>query len=116
MKKLVSNLIVGALGLYLASVLVPGVLIEPENKIKIIILAGLVLGVINFLLRPIVNLITLPFRILTFGLFGLIINMGLVWLVDFIFPELTVSGLSPLFWTGLIIWILNLLISRTIKN
>jgi uncharacterized membrane protein YvlD (DUF360 family) len=43
------------------------------------------------------------------GLFSLIINMLLVWLVaDVLFPQdIEIQGLLPLFWTTLIIWILN---------
>jgi len=115
MKKLIANLIVGVFGLYLAMVLVPGFSIAAEDKTKILILAGLSFGAINFLLRPVVNLITLPLRILTFGLFGLIINMGLVRLVDIIFPELAIIGILPLLWTGLIVWLLNILISKAFK-
>jgi len=55
-------------------------------------------------------------RILTLGLFGLIINMAIVWVVDVLFPELTIPGLIPLFWTTIIIWLTNLFLGALIKQ
>ena len=92
----------GILSFWLAIKFVPGVEFTGENKY--LLLAGLVLGLINFFIKPILNLITLPLRIITFGLFSLIINMLIIWVVDIVFSELIISGLIPLFWTTLIVW------------
>lgn len=107
MSRLLFQIIAGILGLWLAVKFVPGV--EFIGPIKTLLLAGLILGLINFFIKPILNKITLPFRIITLGLFSLIINMAIVWIVDIIFPELIISGLLPLFWTTLIIWGLSFL-------
>jgi len=55
-------------------------------------------------------MITFPFRILTFGLFSLVINMVMVWTVDILFPELVIQGIVPLFWLSIIIWGVSLLL------
>jgi len=114
MKRLLAHIAVGILALYLASLFIPGVDIESKfgSSLKILILAGVFLGLINYFLKPIVNLITLPLRVLTFGLFGLIVNMLMVWLVDIAFPELIILGFFPLFWTGLLVWILSTFIVK----
>jgi len=65
---------------------------------------------VNSFIKPILKIITLPLRILTFGLFGLIINMLMIWLVDIFFPELIIAGLIPLFWLTFIVWILSFLL------
>jgi len=75
---------------------------------QILVFVGTILGLINFFIKPVLNLITLPLKILTFGLFSLILNMIIVWFLDILFPELQIQGVIPLFWTTLIIWILNL--------
>jgi len=106
MTRLISQIIAGILGLWLATEFVPGV--EFVGPIQILLLAGLILGLVNFFLKPILNLITLPLRIITLGLFGLVINMAMIWLVDIIFRELIILGIIPLFWTTIIIWGLNL--------
>lgn len=102
----------GILGLWLAAKFVPGV--EFTGKIQILLLAGSILGLINFFIKPVLKKITLPLRILTLGLFSLIINMGIVWLVaDVLFPaELEIHGILPLFWTTIIIWVLNIILSK----
>ena len=107
MGKLFFHIISGILGLFLASRFVPGV--EFTGPVKTLLIAGLILGLVNFLIKPILKTIALPLRILTLGLFSLIINMLLVWVVaDILFPkEIEIKGILPLFWTTLIIWVLN---------
>jgi len=96
------QIMAGILGIFLAQRYVPEV--EFIGNWQTLVLAGAILGLINFFIKPILKVITLPLRILTFGLFGLVINMLMVWLVDVIFPELIIPGLIPLFWTSLIVW------------
>ncbi|MBZ1345355.1 MAG: phage holin family protein, partial [Candidatus Nealsonbacteria bacterium] len=81
-----------------------------------LLLAGLVLGLINFFIKPILKLITLPLRILTLGLFGLIINMAIIWMIDVLFPELIIQGIIPLFWTTLIVWTINFLLGNNVPR
>jgi len=92
----------GILGIFLAQRFVPGV--EFTGNWQTLALAGGILGLLNFFIKPILKFISLPLRILTLGLFSLVINMLMVWLVDIIFPELIIPGLVPLFWTSLIVW------------
>jgi len=96
------QIVAGILGIFLAQRYVPGV--EFIGSWQTLVLAGAILGLINFFIKPILKVITLPLRILTFGLFGLVINMLMVWLVNVIFPELVIPGLIPLFCTSLLVW------------
>jgi len=107
MRNLFLKIFSGILGLWLASEFITGV--EFTGSWQLLLLAGFVLGLINFFIKPILKLITLPLRILTLGLFGLVINMAMIWLVDIFFVELIIVGILPLFWTSLIIWGLSLL-------
>ena len=109
MINLVLQVISGIIGLWLAINLIPGVEFIGDNKY--LFFAGLILGLLNFFLKPILNLITLPLRLLTFGFFSLVINVVIIWLVDVLFPEIKIPGIIPLFWTTLIIWGLSFLIS-----
>ena len=114
MRKFIAYIAVGFLGLYLATLLVPGVTVQGdfEDSIKTLFFAGVVFGIVNYFIKPVINLITLPLRVLTFGLFGLIVNMFMVWIIDILFPKLVIMGFWPLFWTGLLIWFLSFLISQ----
>jgi len=109
--RLVWHIVLGILGLYLATLLVPGVEITGgifnEQGLKVLILAGILLGILNFFLKPILYLLTFPLRILTIGLFGLVIEMLLVFLIDVAFKELIIPGFYSLFWVSLIIWPLS---------
>lgn len=115
MKHIFGCILAGCTGLALALLLVPGVEAPGDSTqvIKTIILAGIVLGLFNYFLKPIIKLITLPLRLLTLGLFGLVINMVIIWVVDVIFtPEISIIGLWPLFLTGLLVWGCNLIFAR----
>lgn len=114
-KSLIVYLMAGIVSLIVASLLVPGFTVEGEltQSLKILILGGVVLGLINFFIKPIVNLITLPLRWLTFGLFALVINLLIIWGIDVIFsPEITIKGFKALFLTTLLVWLVNLFIPK----
>ena len=114
--KILFHIIAGTLGIFLASKFVPGVEFAGENKTLLII--GTAIGIINFLVKPILYKITLPLRVLTLGLFSLIINMFLVWLVADVFftKEIEIHGIYPLLYTTLIIWGLNVFFGLSIKK
>ncbi|MFQ6050025.1 MAG: phage holin family protein, partial [Candidatus Paceibacterales bacterium] len=76
----------------------------------ILILVGAILGLINFFIKPILDKITLPLKILTLGVFSLIINMAIIWFVDIFFRELQVSGLLALFFSTIIVWGISFLL------
>lgn len=104
------QIVAGILGIFLAQRYVPGV--EFIGNWQTLVLAGAILGLLNFFLKPILKIITWPLKILTFGLFSLVINMLMVWIVDIIFPELIIPGIIPLFWTSLIVWGLAFVLTK----
>jgi len=107
MGKLLFHIISGALGFYIAAKIVPGV--EFYGSFQWLLIIALVLGIVNFFIKPILKALSFPIKILTFGISSWIINMAIIWLIELIFPkQLEISGLIPLFWTTLIIWGLNL--------
>ena len=75
--------LITALGIWLASYLVPGV---SATSTGALIWAAIALGLINAFVRPVLVLLTLPFTVLTLGLFLLILNAGMLnlagWFVD----------------------------------
>ena len=103
----------GIASLWLAKTFVPGVFFT--GSLQTFLIAGAVLGAFNAVLKPILNLITLPLKLLTLGLFSLVIQAGLIWALDVLFPELLISGLIPLLWTTCIVWILTSFLSAVKK-
>lgn len=112
MWRLILQIIAGILGIWLSIKFVPGV--DFIGEAKYFFLASVVLGLLNFFIRPILNIITLPLRVLTFGLFALVINMIIVWLLDLVFPELIIVGITALFWMSMIVWLLSWFLPKMI--
>jgi len=108
MQKLIFQIIGSSLGLWLSVKFVPQV--DFLGDWKELLFAGAILGGINFFIKPLLNIITLPLKILTFGIFGIVVNMFLVWIVDILFPQLSIQGIIPLFWTTLIVWGVNFIL------
>ncbi len=102
MRKFLVQIVSGVLGLVIAVNFVPGV--SFTGSLKNLAIAGCLLGLVNFFIKPILKIVTLPIRMLTLGLFGLIINMAMVWAIDIFYVEFVVIGLLPLLWTTLIVW------------
>ncbi len=103
---------VTGLAIILASYLLPGIRIDSTMAL---IMAALVLGLLNAVVRPILFLLTLPITVMTLGLFLLVVNAITLWLADKIVPGFTVEGTSYV-WAALIIticsWLLNLFIRK----
>lgn len=100
--------ILGALSLILVTYLVPGISIANFYSAM---LAALVLGLVNALIRPVLIILTLPVNILTLGLFTLVINALMFLLASSVVKGFNVSGFWPAFFGALVVsivsWILN---------
>ena len=104
--KFIAQILVNALALFLADYLVPN--FNFEGDILIFLIAGLILGLINFFVRPILRFISRPLIVLSLGLFLLLINVVLLWLLEYLTPELTIVGFWAYFWSVLIVSALNM--------
>jgi len=107
------RLILNGVAVLLATYLIPGLHVSgPEAAI----MAGIVLGLVNAVIRPLLILFTLPLTLLTLGLFILIINAICLGLVALVVPGFTVSGFGAAFLGALVIsivsWLLNSLVSE----
>lgn len=98
---------VNALGLWLATRIVPGMEIAPGGGT--LLAAALLLGIVNALVRPLAILLTLPVTVLTLGLFLWVVNaamLGLVaWLLDGFHLEDFASALFGSIVVGLTAWL-----------
>ncbi|MCP6726430.1 MAG: phage holin family protein [Patescibacteria group bacterium] len=108
------QVVAGIGGLWIAVRYIP--LVELEGTMLTLVYAGILLGLINAVIKPILKMITLPIRLLTLGLFGLVINILMVWVVDIVFVELIITGLMPLLWTTLVVWGMSVVLAITSKG
>ena len=84
--------LIGALGLWIASAIVPGMRVAGAGAL---LLAALLLGVVNAVVRPVLVLLTLPITVLTLGLFLLVVNAAMLGLVAAMLDGFTLSGFWP---------------------
>ena len=104
----ITRLIVVALSLWLASELVPGIKVEGGWTL---IGAAILLGLVNAVVRPVLVVLTLPFTILTLGLFLLVINAAMLGLVAAMFDAFTIESFWSAILASLIISIMGWLAS-----
>ena len=102
-----------SVALWIASWFVAGFIFS--GGIKEYVMAGVVLGLLNMIIKPIVKFISFPVIILTLGLFIIVINALLLWLVDYIFDFITISNVMSLVWATIVIAIVNMIISALTK-
>ncbi len=91
MKGFFFRLVITGLGLWVAETIIPGVRIDGWGNL---VVAALLLGIVNAVIRPIILILTLPLTVLTLGLFILVVNGISVALVAWLMPGFTLSGLG----------------------
>jgi putative membrane protein len=106
MLRFVVQFLVTALGLWLASRFVPGVAFTDTPSL---LLAAILLGVVNAVVRPILVVLTFPITVVTLGLFLLVVNAATIGLVAVLLNGFVVDGLWPgigaAIVTGVVSWI-----------
>lgn len=116
------QIIINALALYVAAWLVPGITVtetggavtgNPDVDLVLAFLfIGLLFGIVNALIRPIVKLLTLPLTILTLGLFTIIVNAGMLMLTSWLSSYTSVDfSVESFFWTAILASIIISLVS-----
>ena len=105
------HLILTAALLLLVSNLVRGVHVQDWGSA---IIGALVLGFVNAVVRPLMVLLTLPFTILTFGLFLLVVNAFMLWLMAALVPGIRVQGFGSALLGSLVLTLLNLAVELLI--
>lgn len=98
------RLLINAIGLWLAALVVPGVSFAGTGSL---ILAALLMGVVNALIRPVVIVLTLPLTIVTLGVFLLVVNAAMFALVAWMLPGFSVEG----FFSALFGWLIVSIVS-----
>lgn len=89
----------------IAAYLVPGIVYS--GGLPQLLLVGLALGVLNLIVKPIVAFFSFPLIVLTLGLFYLVINGLMLYLVAWLMPELQVQGCGAAILGGLVIALFN---------
>lgn len=111
--KILLRWLINAIAIWLAIKIVPG--IRSEGGWAVIAAVALVLGLVNALVKPLLKLLTCPLLLLTLGLFTLVINAIVLlitsWLAGQLGLPFAVSGFLPALLGGIIISIVNVILS-----
>jgi putative membrane protein len=78
--------------------------------------AAFLLGIVNAIIRPLFILLTLPLTLVTLGLFLLVINALMLWLVAGLIGGFHVSGFWGAFFGAILISLVSWVLSRVIRN
>ncbi|MDR2173241.1 MAG: phage holin family protein [Burkholderiales bacterium] len=109
MKKILLVWLINTVALLLLPYVLPSISV---SSLGVALMAALVLGLVNTLIRPVLIVLTLPVTVLTLGLFILVINALLFWFVASIFQGFHVDG----FWTAFLGAIVYSLISWALST
>ncbi len=102
------------LALLVATYFIEGFILEPG--LNSLVLTAVALTLINTLIRPIIKLILTPIILFTFGLGVIIVNTLMLYLLDKLLPNITITGVLPLFYATLIISVVNLVVNFSARK
>ncbi|MEE9561542.1 MAG: phage holin family protein [Thermoanaerobaculia bacterium] len=108
MIRMLTQIVLNGIGILVAAFIVPG--IDYQGGLLYLFLVGLVMGLINLLVRPIVTVLSVPLIILTLGLFFFAINGLMLYLAAYFLDGLTIDGCFSALLGGLVLGLFNWLI------
>ena len=121
MNRFILRWVINAIALYIAVILLKEHGITPIDTSPLSFLGlALIFGFLNAFLRPLLNILTCLFNILTLGLFTLVINTFLFWLTGVIGATFhigfLVDGFWPAFLGGLIVSVVSMVLTMILKD
>jgi putative membrane protein len=107
--------LVSSLGLWIAAGLLSNS-IDYQDEIGVILIAGLILAIVNAVIKPIVVILSLPAILLTLGLFMIIVNGLMVFLVSKLYTPLEITNFWAAILAGMIIGLVNYLVTTILEK
>jgi putative membrane protein len=117
-RKLIIRIVINAIALYATAYFIEG--IEFKGGLLQLLIAGLVLGLLNAFVKPVLKFLSCPLIILTLGLFYFIINMIMLYLVSYFVPgyhiQTWLAALLGSILVSIVNWILSWLFGLNEKK
>lgn len=107
--------LVSSLGLWIAASFLSNS-ISYDESLKVIIVAGLTLAIINSILKPILVILSLPVIMYTLGLFMIIINGLTVFIASKLYSPLDVTNFWAAIFAGMVIGLVNYLVTTILEE
>jgi len=102
---------INAVALYLTTRIIPGLRVSDFGGV---VVAALVLGIVNAVLRPLVLLLTLPLTIVTLGLFALVVNAAMLYVVAAATHRLVIENFFSALVGALVLSVISFVLSRLV--
>ncbi|MEK7059546.1 MAG: phage holin family protein [Patescibacteria group bacterium] len=106
---------VSSLGLWIAANFLSSS-ISYDNKLRVIVIAGLILAIINAILKPILIVFSLPAILVTLGLFMIIINGLTVFIASKLYHPLHITNFWAAVFAGMVIGLVNYLVTAILED
>ncbi len=113
-RRFLIKVLVCAAAMYVASSLITGFTVL--GGLQGYLIAGLVLGLLNTFIRPILKLLAFPLILISLGFFTFIINAGILWFVGRATDQVVISGLWPLIWATLVVSVVTMIVEPRSKH
>lgn len=111
--RIILSILFNGLLIWLGAQLLSGVYVDGYLTA---IIAGLILGLVNFFVKPLVTFLTFPITLLTMGLFLLVINAGMILLVDELVEGFRVDGWIWAMMFSILLALSNLILGQSSPN
>jgi len=110
-KALVIRFVVVSVTIFFLPMIVPGISVGAPTDAVVV---AVVLGLLNIFLKPVLRLASFPIRLLTLGLFSLVINGALLWIAGQVVAGFTIAGFPEAFTGALIISVISLFVRELV--
>ncbi len=107
--------LVCSLGLWIAAGFLSSS-ISYDSKFRVIVIAGLILAIINVIIKPIIIILSLPAILLTLGLFMIIINGLTVFIASKLYSPLHITNFWAAVFAGMVIGLVNYLVTAILED
>ena len=97
-----------AVAVFVAAQIVPGIRLR-EGLVSLLIVSA-ILGLVNVFLGTFLRIVSIPFLIVTLGLFSIAINMVVLWVTDLFTNRISFDGFWAYFWAAVIVSVVTLVL------
>lgn len=115
-KRFAARWLVSSMGLWIAAALLGSSRLSVGGSWKTVLGAGFFLALVNMALKPLLVILSFPAIIFSLGLFMLVVNGLLILLAAWLYGPLNVYGLWSAILAGIILGLVNYLVSRLIED
>lgn len=116
MRDFVIRVLINAVAIAVTALLIPGIQVA-NNDIVTLLILGLIFGLVNSMLKPILLILTCPMVILSLGLFILVINGVMLLITDALAGDALIieGGMSTAIWGGMVMAIVSMILEAVLR-